>query len=308
MVIGHVREIWRYPVKSMGGERLGRGLVERSGVLGDRVWAVRDETAGEMRGAKHLPKLLLCTARFRTAPSAATMPPVEIGFPDGTQVGSDDPDVHARLSAFLDRRVSLWPLQPASDRSHYRRARRGASLLAGMSRSRLLRPHLARVLRYAGQDRPLRALFGREPDEPLPDLSALPPELLEFTSPPGTYFDAFPLHLLTTASLRAMARLNPGADWHVRRFRPNLVIATRPGIEGFAEAAWGARAVHVGDLALRCEGPTVRCSMTMHEQPGLPRDPTILRTIVRDGGQNLGVYASPLGGGPVAEGTDVTVQ
>ena len=38
-------------------------------------------------------------------------------------------------------------------------------------------------------------------------------------TPPGTYVDAYPLHLLTTAALRAMTRLNPTGSWDVRRFR-----------------------------------------------------------------------------------------
>ena len=42
-----VREIWRYPVKSMGGESLEQVAVGETGVLGDRTWAVRDEVTGK---------------------------------------------------------------------------------------------------------------------------------------------------------------------------------------------------------------------------------------------------------------------
>jgi uncharacterized protein YcbX len=49
---GLVAEVWRYPVKSMIGERLASTLVNDWGVLGDRVWAVRDEVRGGIRGAK----------------------------------------------------------------------------------------------------------------------------------------------------------------------------------------------------------------------------------------------------------------
>ena len=76
----------------------------------------------------------------------------------------------------------------------------------------------------------LPALLGREPDEPLPDFSQFPAALFEFTLPPGTYFDAFPLHLLTVASLRSMAHLNPAASWDGRHFRPNILIATQPSL------------------------------------------------------------------------------
>ena len=58
----------------------------------------------------------------------------------------------------------------------------------------------------------LRELFGRLPDEPLPDLTAFA-EVMEFESPPGTYFDAFPLMLMTQQSLDT---LGAGTQLRVR--------------------------------------------------------------------------------------------
>ena len=55
MRVGPVREIWRYPVKSMAGERLDRGRVGARGLLGDRGWAIRDEATGEIHNAKRHP-------------------------------------------------------------------------------------------------------------------------------------------------------------------------------------------------------------------------------------------------------------
>ena len=37
-----VQEIWRYPVKSMGGQRVAASAADGRGLLGDRVWAVID--------------------------------------------------------------------------------------------------------------------------------------------------------------------------------------------------------------------------------------------------------------------------
>ena len=39
---GVVREIWRYPAKSMLGDRVERAELLGHGMVGDRMWAVRD--------------------------------------------------------------------------------------------------------------------------------------------------------------------------------------------------------------------------------------------------------------------------
>jgi uncharacterized protein len=308
MIIGTVGEIWRYPVKSMGGERLDRCCVGAAGLLGDRGWALRDDVAGEIRGARHLPALLQCSARYREPPGGGSLPHVDITLPDGTSIGSDAPEVHARLTALVGRSVSLWPLQPASHRAHYRRAYAGARLMGQLSRSHLFRRLLRRMIPYTSWEASARALLNREPDEPLPDFSMFPSELFEFTSPPGTYFDAFPLHLLTTASLIAMARLNPAATWDVRRFRPNIVIDTDAELDGPVEAEWHRRTLRLGELAVQCEMPTARCGMTTQAQAELPKDPTVLRTIVREAGQHLGIYASVIHPERVAVGDAVELR
>jgi uncharacterized protein YcbX len=123
---------------------------------------------------------------------------------------------------------------------------------------------------------------------------------LEFTSPLGTYFDAYPIHVLTTSSLRAMESFNATAVWDVRRFRPNFLIETADGIEGLVETRWRGQHLRLGELVLKCEMPTVRCGMTTHAQANLPKDPSVLRSIVKDAEQNLGIYASVVSAGRVA--------
>src|ERR671916_272755 len=210
MIVGRVKEVWRYPFKSMAGERLEAAAVGARGLWGDRGWALRDEEAGEIRGAKISPALMLCAARYREEPAPEGAPPhADITLPDGTETSTDDARVNELLSGLLGRRVTLWPLRPASDRAHYRRAIPAARVVGFLSRSRNFRRLAIGAMRLVGKDKELRDDFGREPGEPLPDLSALPAEIFEFTSPPGTYFDAFPIHLLTTASLGAMRRLGP---------------------------------------------------------------------------------------------------
>ena len=88
--IGTVQELWRYPVKSMVGEQLERATIGPLGLPGDRGWALRDESAGEIRGGKKLPALMRCTARYLREPGEGAAP-AEITFPDGSSVTTDDP-------------------------------------------------------------------------------------------------------------------------------------------------------------------------------------------------------------------------
>jgi len=296
MIIGKIQQIWRYPVKSMSGQLLDQCAVGALGLPGDRGWALRDEQANEITNGKRIPLLMQCAARYREEPTNGRIPHVDIMCHDGSGIGSDQADVNERLSSLLGKTVSLWPLQAPTNKAHYRRA----SVVSRLSHFKVVRDQLPLLLRLPGVDGQLRETFSRNADEPLPDLSQLPPEVLEFTSPLGTYFDAFPIHVLTTASLQAMARFNQTAAWNVRRFRPNFLIETEAGIEGLVEAGWGGRHLRIGELELKCEIPTVRCGMTTHAQAGLPKDPSVLRSIVKDAEQNLGVYASVVAAGRVA--------
>src|SRR5215212_1997415 len=306
MFVGSVKEVWRYPLKSMAGERLDASGVGARGLYGDRGWALRDEEAGEIRGAKISTALMLCAARYREEPTAEGAPPhADITLPDSTETATDDPTINELLSELLKRRVTLWPLRPASDLAHYRRAMPAARVVGFLSRSRNFRRLAIGAMRLAGKDKELRKDFGREPGEPLPDLSLLPAEIFEFTSPPGTYFDAFPVHLLTTASLAAMSRHAPETAWDARRFRPNFLIETPEGVEGLVESDWGGRLLRIGGLTLKCEMPAPRCSMTIQAQAGLPKDPRVLRAIVKEAKQNFGMYANVVSEGRVHVGDDV---
>lgn len=281
-IVGRITQLCRYPVKSMAGERLDHCTLGPRGVVGDRGWALRDEQAGEIRGAKKLPALLRCTARYLGEPDGDVIPAAEITLPDGGRVRSDDAGAAARLSELLGRRVTVWPVQPATATDHYRR---GAPDNPDMMAE-------------------LRGIFGRTADEPLPDLSVFPAEVIEFTSPLGTYFDAFPLHLLTTASLAALGTHNPSARFDVRRFRPNVVVDTGGAI-GLVETEWLGKTLRIGSARIKIEAPCPRCVMTTLPQDGLAQDPSVLRTIVRHAAQNVGVYATVASPGSITAGDAV---
>lgn len=282
MTANSVQQIWRYPAKSMLGERLDGAELTMAGLVGDRGWAVRDEERGGIRGAKKISALMDLGARSLRQPTAAEpSPPIEITLRDGSIVLSSDTDVNERLSASLDHQVTLWPLQPATDLDHYRRG-------APDSDDLLVE---------------LRDIFGRTEDEPLPDLSVFPPEILEFESPPGSYLDAFPLLVMTTGSLATLTERLPDSAIDVRRFRPNLLVdAPATDAEPWPELTWQGRRARVGGAVIEMVTPCPRCKMITLPFAELPTDRRIMRTVVAEADQCLGMYATVVEAGTVAVG------
>ena len=289
----------------MAGEKLGECTVDALGIPGDRGWAVRDEIKSEIKTGTRLPLLMQCASEYLQQPSNGDIPHVKIVFPDGESVSSSDPEVDARLSGVLGRKVKLWPRQPATDKEHYRRPGAAARVIAPLTDVPGFRSLLPTLTKLPTLSATLRSAFSRNDDEPVPDISQLPKELFQFTSPPGTYFDAFPVHVLTSASLAVMAQINPQAEWNVRRFRPNFFVKTTEGLQGLLETEWIGRTLRIGTVEVKCEMPAVRCGMTTNAQAGLAKDPSVLRTIVKEANQNLGVYASVAKDGEVRNGDRV---
>jgi uncharacterized protein YcbX len=283
MRVGSVAQLWRYPVKSMAGETLERCNVERHvGIPGDRGFAIRDERAGEIRGAKKIPALLQLTARSLGEPQGEDVPPVEIRLPDGRLVTSDDPNVSSVLSGELGREVTLCARRPAEDLDHYRRARKIVDV-----------------------DAEIRIASELLPEEQVPEIDEFAPELLEFVSPPGTYFDGFELHVLTRASLAELARRAPGAGVDARRFRPNVLVETDDSTRGFPEFEWCNRRLRIGSFVGRVVSPMLRCGMTIQTQGDLPKDPRIMRALVRETDMTLGVGVSVAEPGALRRGDPV---
>ena len=308
MKVGKVQQIWRHAVKSMAGEKLDECSVGAQGIPGDRGWAVRDETRGEITNGKRIPLLMQCRAIYRQPPMTGVHTDVDIVLPDGTITATDDPDVNAHLSRLFGKQVTLWPLQPAGNTEFYRRAGASARIAGRLTRFSSFRSLLPTLTSFGTMNRQMREMFSREAGEPIPDLSQMPQQVLEYTSPLGTYFDAYPINLLTTASLRKMEQLNANSIWDVRRFRPNFVVETNDELEGLVEAGWRGRRLRMGEVELKLEIPCARCGMTTHAQEDLPKDPTVLRSIVKDANQSLGIYASVITGGKVSVGESVDLD
>ncbi len=92
-------EIWRYPVKSMQGERLAQATIGRAGIDGDRGWALFDVESGAHLTARRVPELLFASARLA---GDSLDDGVRVTLPDGVETDSDH-----TLSDWLGRPVRL---------------------------------------------------------------------------------------------------------------------------------------------------------------------------------------------------------
>jgi uncharacterized protein YcbX len=111
---GRVLGVWRWPVKSMGGEQIRSTRVDARGAGGDRTHAVLHEHKGEWKPltAREAPRLLAWHASYPFAADAGLRPErppyAHVHAPDGRHTYTwDDPRLQAALADDLGRPVRL---------------------------------------------------------------------------------------------------------------------------------------------------------------------------------------------------------
>ena len=280
MLLGTLCQLWRYPVKSMAGEPLERATYSRRGIPGDRGWALFDEARQGITNAKRLPALRLCQARYTSEPVIdEASPPVQITLPGGETIGSGAMDASARLSAFAGRAVQLRARGPLGSATP------------------------ARILMSSESEETVRALNGLVPGEPMPDMRHFTPDRLRELRR-DNFFDAYPAHLLTRATLTTMAQRAPASAWDERRFRPNVLIDAVE-TNGFPELGWIGRRLRVGACVLEIAVGCPRCVMTTQPVDELPHDPGVMRALVRETKHTAGVYAQVIEPGEARVGDPI---
>ena len=252
-ILGEIASLWRFPVKSMGGENVQELEICSHGVVGDRVYALMDTASGKVVSAKNsklFPDLLKCRAEFISPPSRfEKMSAVAIALPNGDCVRSDQPE---KLSNFFGRQVALIQTAPEDftiDQFH--------PDLAGLdpseNRNTVVSQKLGSALfQSVGMDSPV---------------------------PAGSFLDVFPVSVITTSTLRKLKALASDSCFDEPRFRMNVVVKTID--EGFVENDWVGQHLSIGDVTqLSVAMLDPRCVMTTLEQAGLPQDLGVLRTLV----------------------------
>jgi MOSC domain-containing protein len=113
-LVATVVGLWRYPVKSMQGERLGVTTVQADGLAGDRRWGVRDEETGRVLTGRREPRLLDAVATLGDDGGEPT-----IVLPDGARINGVGAATHAALSDWLARPVRLIAATELGERAEY---------------------------------------------------------------------------------------------------------------------------------------------------------------------------------------------
>ncbi len=279
--VGRVLGLWRYPVKSMRGEALEQVEIDGRGVCGDRVYALWDHATSRVASAKNplLWKALLgYEARF-TAPVLREVPPPPVAIL---------PVAGGGLGGAGEGGEPMEPLRSSDPQVNDR-----LSSLLGRQVSLLDRPPAA-----ASLDQYWPPVEGR----------AYQNVVNELVLPEGTFFDACPIHAISTATLAQLRRLEPGLDFAVERFRPNLLIEPEAGAEGFVEEAWAGHTLRLGTgPELLVEGGCPRCVITTLPQGELPEAMGILRATARHNQVVAGIRLAVARPGSFAVGDAVTL-
>ena len=295
MSMGHVAALYRYPVKSLGGEQVESVEIGTRGIKGDRLWAVRDLERDVTATARRIPALLKATARYVAAIPAdagpGSAPEVVITFPDSTEVSSSDAGVHAKLSELVDRDVRLTALPPADDTSLHK---------------------LSRDEREKMSIAALRKDFGITEGETFPEISMFRvtdlTTLVRYSTPPGMFVDLAPVHVMTQTSLQTIGAEFGGDDVDVRRFRPNILLALNNPDDELPESQWTGGHLSLGGAVLEVTMPTIRCVVPSRAQPGFDVDRRITKAVAGRAGRCLGSYCWVDTGGSVSVGDEAALK
>ncbi len=276
-LLGTVAEIWRFPVKSFGGERIPAVELDAAGIPGDRRLALRDATTGKILSAKSpaIGTALLECAAVTGAGGHVTATVAGRTFDADTERDA----LTAALSGHLDRAVVIDDAVGADDLYESYWPEVDDVLLSDVT-----------------IDLPIAMSTAKTRFVDLAALQMVATSSLDHLQQllPGSRIDT--------------ARFRPGLVIDTS--------ATGGGTDGFVENGWTQRDARLGDARIRLTDASPRCVMTTLAQHDLPRDRAVLQTLARHNRIEteglgafacLGIYAEVVEPGRVREGDALTV-
>jgi MOSC domain-containing protein len=243
-MLGTVRTLRRYPVKSMLGEDIAAADVTGAGLAGDRGLALIHQTTGRVVSAKN-PRLWRAMLTLAATLNGES---VKITFPDGKISWSTDADVDDVLSEFLGQPVTLTATPPE-----------GAAM------------------EHADPDMVNERGLTADAETTLIEVSAGAPDGTFFNFAPLHLITT-----ATLDQVGELHPARDGGPVSLLRYRPNVVIST-PDQRGFTENDWLDHELAIGgDLVVRVVARTPRCAVpTLPHGATVDRDPEALRIVAR---------------------------
>lgn len=275
--MGTVSEIWRFPVKSFGGERLAVTTLDAVGIPGDRRLALRDATTGKILSAK-APGI--GTALLECGAVTGTDDHVIVSVAGRTFDADTERDaLAAALSEHLGRAVVVDDAVGADDLYESYWPEVDDVLLSDVT-----------------IDLPIAMSTAKSRFVDLAALQMVATSSLAY------------LQRLTPDSRIETARFRPGLVIDTG--------ATTGDTDTFVENGWTQRDARLGEARIRLTDASPRCVMTTLAQHDLPRDRAVLQTLARHNRIEteglgafacLGIYAEVIEPGTVREGDALAI-
>lgn len=267
--MGSVASIRRYPVKSMMGEELTAIDITKKGLLGDRAYGVIDMSTGKLANAKNPIKW-------------PEMFSFHANYLKAPELDAPIPPIRITLPGGAT-------VSSTDEKIH-------TTLTESLKREVKLASPSGLDVQFEG--------YIPENVEGLED----PGTIFTRTSPPGTFFDIAMVHIITTSTINYLRKILPDSDIEAARFRPNMILDV-PDEDGFIENSWIDKVLQIGEnVQLKILQPTKRCVMTTLAQGDLPKDPNVLKSIVKNNNGNFGVYAEVIQAGKIHHGDKVKIR
>lgn len=291
--IGRVASIYRYPVKSMRGERLESAEVGWRGLAGDRRFAFIDlanRSGFPWLTARQFHGMVRYEPRFEQ-PADPGKSRILVRTPAGRDLAVDSPELLAELARESGRAIQLLQNQSGVfDTFDF-------SIIARQS-IEALSSAIGSVSGGGGTRKVPHALDSSEPRG-------------AGLWPVGSGQRPKPRGIEDNQGLEERCANGTGKLLDERRFRPNIVLDCA-GDEPFCEDRWVGGLVRFGErgdsAAIRVNRADLRCMVINIDPDDASTDPAIHKHVAQTRGNRFGVYGSVQVPGTIRVGEDVFLE